>query len=79
MLCSVVVHRNYCEGLDACAFIEEGAARRFITESLEIISGLLESQGYDCDIVWQDENNVEISAAEGNIYYEWSLIMTELS
>ena len=63
--CVIVVHRNYAEGLDAHAFFSEEDARRSVTEAVEGIS----DNGWD---------NVEVSAAGGDIYYEWNIIISEI-
>lgn len=76
--CVIVVHRNYAEGLDAHAFFSEEDARRSVTEAVEGITDMLREEGYTPVLTENGWDNVEVFAAGGNIYYEWSIILSEI-
>lgn len=76
--CFIVVHRNYAEGLDAYAFRSEDVARKSVRQDVETEMKSLTEEGYEPTVSWQDDDNVEIKAADGDIYYEWSIIQSDI-
>lgn len=76
--CTILVHRNYAEGLTATAYFNEEDARREMTEAVDSIISTLNEEGYSPKITENGWDNIEVSAADGNIYYEWSIILSEI-
>ena len=76
--CVIVVHRNYAETLDAHAFFSEENARRSMMEAVEGIIDMLQEEGYAPKFSDNGWDNVEVSAAGGDIYYEWNIIISEI-
>lgn len=76
--CAILVHRNYAEGLAAAAYFSEEDARREMTEAVDSVIGTLNEEGYSPKITENGWDNIEVSAAGGNIYYEWSIILSEI-
>lgn len=76
--CTILVHRNYAEGLTATAYFNEEDARREMTEAVDSIISTLNEEGYSPKITENGWDNIEVSAAGGNIYYEWSIILSEI-
>lgn len=76
--CFVVVHRNYAEGLDAHVYLNEEDARRYMMEAVESIMDMLRDEGRAPKLIENGWDNTEVSAAGGDIYYEWSIIISEV-
>ena len=76
--CVIVVHRNYAETLDAHAFFSEEDARRSMMEAVEGITDMLQEEGYAPKFSDNGWENVEVSAAGGDIYYKWDIIISEI-
>lgn len=76
--CAILVHRNYAEGLTAIAYFNEEDARREMTEAVDSVISTLNEEGYSPKITENGWDNIEVSAASGNIYYEWSIILSEI-
>lgn len=76
--CFIVVHRNYAEGLDAYAFWSEDAARKSVRQDVDTEMKSLTEEGYEPTVSWKDDDNVEIKVAGGDIYYEWSVIISSV-
>lgn len=77
--CTIVVHRNYADGVDAYAFYHEDDAMRSVDEDVRTVERDLAEQGYESKTIRRGEGDVEIYAADGDIYYEWSVIPSEIS
>lgn len=65
-----MVHRNYAEGMDAYAFWSEDDARKSVNEDVDTEVKSLTEEGYEPTVLRHDQDNVEVNAADGNIYYE---------
>lgn len=76
--CTILVHRNYAKGLTAAAYFNEEDARREMNEAVDSIISTLNEEGYSLKITENGWDNIEVSAAGGNIYYEWSIILSEI-
>lgn len=72
--CYIVVHRNYAEGLTAYAFWSEEDARKDVKEYADDVVKSLTEQGYNPTVLENGWDSVEVYAADSNIYYEWSII-----
>ena len=49
-----------------------------MTEAVEGITDMLREEGYTPVLTENGWDNVEVFAAGGNIYYEWSIILSEI-
>ena len=76
--CTILVHRNYAEGMTASAYYSEEDARGRMTEDIESVIEKLRDEGYSPQTVENGWDHVEISAADENIYYEWNIIIAEI-
>lgn len=76
--CAILVHRNYAEGLTATAYFNEEDARKEMNEAADSFINGLKKEGYSPKIIENGRDNIEVSAADGNIYYEWSIILSEI-
>lgn len=76
--CAILVHRNYAEGLTATVYLNEEDAKREMNEAVDSVVGKLTEERYSPKIIENGWDNIEVSAANGNIYYEWSIILSEI-
>ncbi len=76
--CTILVHRNYAEGLTATAYLNEDDARREMNEAVDSVISKLADERYSPKVIENGWDNIEVSAADGNIYYEWSIIASEI-
>jgi len=76
--CFIVVHRNYAEGLDAYGFRSEEVARMSVNNDVDTVIKSLTEEGYAPTVHRLDQDNVEVCALDGNIYYEWSIILSDI-
>ena len=49
-----------------------------MNEAVDSVIGKLTEEGYKPKIIENGWDNIEVSAADGNIYYEWSIILSEI-
>lgn len=76
--CFIVVTRSYSEGLDAYAFFSEEEARRSVEGDVGIAAKNLLEAGYIPTIKRQDNDNVSVYVAGDDIYYEWSIVFSQI-
>lgn len=76
--CSIVVHRNYAEGTDACAFWDEKDARKSVKEDVDTEVKSLIEEGYEPTTLWHNQNSVEVFVTDSDIYYEWEIIGSQI-
>lgn len=76
--CYIVVHRNYAEGVDACAFYREEDARKSVEADAKNVVASLLQEGYEAKTVCSGTDHIEVSALDGNIYYEWDIVLADI-
>jgi len=76
--CFIVVHRNYAEGIDACAFGNEDAAKKAVREDFEVVMQDMIDRGYEPVDLWDGFGNPEIFVRDTDIFYEWQTIETTI-
>lgn len=70
--CFIVVHRNYADGADACAFWNEEDARKSISEDIDVTVKRLKESGYEVKLL-ERLDEWEVYVPDTDIYYEWSV------
>ena len=75
--CFIVVHTNYADGIMAYAFWTEEDAKKDIDRDVEAVVDSLVTQGYDPEVT-HGTDSAEIYVADSNIYYEWSIVTSQI-
>ena len=76
--CVIVVHRNYAEGEDAYAFWSEDDARKSVNEDVDTEVKSLIEEGYEPTILRHSRDSVDVYVADSSVYYEWSIIASDI-
>lgn len=80
--CYIVIHKNYADGEDAYAFYKEEHARKSVEEDIKTVENDLTADGYkpltSRKIVGNDLVNAKVVANDGNIYYEWMIVPSDI-
>jgi hypothetical protein len=71
----VVVHDNYAEGMDAYTYDSIDDAMRSVKADVKTETINLIESGYNVQTRFGDDGLfAEVSALDGNIYYQWKII-----
>lgn len=76
--CYIVVHCNYAEGTDAYAFYSKEDAKKSVKEDVETEVKSLEEEGYCPKTLWGEDGSAEVYVPDSDIFYEWSIIMSNI-
>lgn len=76
--CFIIVERNCEEGLNAYAFSKEEDARKSVGEDVDVTVKSLQKEGYAPTVLKYDDDNVEVFVADSGIFYEWSIIVSQI-
>lgn len=76
--CFIVVHQNYEERTDACAYRTEQDARKSVEEDVDLVTDELIAAGYEPHILRDTFKNPSIYVSGSDIYYEWQIIETTI-
>lgn len=76
--CFIVVHNNYADGMTAYAFWNEADAKKSVDEDVKTVVKDLKEQGYETTVLWHGYDSVEVYAADSNINYEWTIIISDV-
>lgn len=74
--CFIVMHRNYAEGTDACAYRTEEDARKAVEEEAEAVAESLFQEGREPKVSRDAFQCTTIYVGGSDIYYEWEIIET---
>ena len=71
--CCIVIHSNYADGRDVYAFDSKEIAKESVDEDIKTVKKSLSDSGYEFKVTTKPGGEIEITAADGDIYYTWEI------